>query len=369
MGAIVRGNWTWVTARNSHVTLDCDTEHATWQDNDWTLLPSTMAGFDLAALREAYPTTLDGKTLPTCKNFEKACFEDANPNSFEDSAWTSSTLEPLLVPAGAVAPLILNSVLVLWRLRLCQADACKKGSGDEEAWRANVAGWLVSRLGIVIRSVADTYCQRHHIWLCRQAQMKPLDVIVEYIHTLSGKLPEDIIPSLAEEHEAEPRRQLQPTPSRSTLRDTGMSQPKTAKQPAQLVTDKAMPLVGPLSQAELAAKRPAKVLIRIQDTTAGKTSVSMGGNAGAKRDHPTTPPQIEMDTKRQRVGPPTHKTRLDGTVGGLAKGKGQRDEVAEQIDLSGMSFPDRSRVDPNLVPGVRAQVSYVAKVVIPADVL
>ena len=49
--------------------------------------------------------------------------------------------------------------------------------------------------------------------------------------------------------------------------------------------------------------------------------------------------------------------------------EGLRNKVTEPVDLSGMSFTKHTPVDPKLVPEVAGQVSNVAKVVIPADVL
>ena len=323
-----------------------------------------MANVDLSALQGVHPTTADGKPLPPHKTYEKACQEDARPNSFEEPTWAEPTLEPLLKPAGDAAPLIFDSVLALWRLKLCERDLSDEHSSDDDPWRENVVGRLVSAPRIAIEFIADTDCQRYHIWLCRQVNIEPLKVVIDYMEALrvTGLLPQAMIPPLAEEPEPEPQQISQLKPSRPTLTDTEISQ---CEQPSDI--DDEMPLASVQSQANVRPRRQTRTPARFQDTTAKGSTAATRENTGAKRDPSASPPKTQTG-KRTKIGPPVGGTRLDATVVGLAKDK-QRDKVAEPIDLSGMSFLELSVVDPKLVPELAGQVSNVAKVVIPTDVL
>ena len=149
-----------------------------------------------------------------------------HPNSFKKPTWAELTLEPLLKLAGDAAPLIFNSMLVLWWLKLCEYDLSDKYSSDDDSWRENIAGRLANVPRIMIESVADMDCQHYHIWLCRKVNIKLLKVVVNYMEVLCaiGLLSQAMIPPLAEEPEPEPHQISQPKPSCLMLPDTEISQ-------------------------------------------------------------------------------------------------------------------------------------------------
>ena len=130
--------------------------------------------------------------------YKKACQENMHPNSFKKPTWAELTLEPLLKLAGDAAPLIFNSMLVLWWLKLCEYDLSDKYSSDDDSWRENIAGRLANVPRIMIESVADMDCQHYHIWLCRKVNIKLLKVVVNYMEVLRaiGLLPQAMILSL-----------------------------------------------------------------------------------------------------------------------------------------------------------------------------
>lgn len=83
----------------------------------------------------------DGKVLPSFALYDNVVAEGHKPGLKRDPTWTTGEVDTHLASAEEGRESFQESVLALWRLRLCLDEG-----HEEKGWKLLVAAWLVRGL-------------------------------------------------------------------------------------------------------------------------------------------------------------------------------------------------------------------------------